>query len=275
MELSMKPVTLAVAPNGAFKTKTDHPKLPMTQQELVEAAVACRDAGAAMIHLHVRDSNGVHLLDEHAYVAATAAIRRAVGRDMVIQITSEAAGRYKRQEQMAVVRATKPEAVSVALREIVPDSAAETDAADFYRWLHGTGTLVQTILFSPDEVSRYRELRQRGILGGGNDFLLFVLGRYTPGQKSTPADLLPFLSALRDDVPCPWAMCAFGQREHACAITAAALGGHVRVGFENNLHQPDGTLAGDNAVQIQRAADGVRSLGLGLGGADDLRGLYS
>jgi len=273
MEFNIKPVTLSVAPNGAYKTKKDHPKLPMTPQELAEAAAASRDAGAAMIHLHVRDSDGAHLLDEHAYAVATTAIRNAVGSDIVIQITSEAAGRYQRQEQMAVVRATKPEAVSVALREMVPDPAAETDAADFYRWLRRSGTLVQTILFSSDEVIRYRELRERGIFGDGKDFLLFVLGRYTPGQQSAPADLLPFLSILRDDVP--WAMCAFGQREHACAITAAALGGHVRVGFENNLVQPDGTLAADNAVQVRRVADGVRSLGLRLGSADDLRSLYS
>ncbi|OGA42483.1 MAG: class III aminotransferase [Betaproteobacteria bacterium RIFCSPLOWO2_12_FULL_63_13] len=273
MEFSSKPVTLSVAPNGAFKTKKDHPNLPTTPAELAETAAACCDAGAAMIHLHVRDRDGVHLLDQHAYAVATAAIRGAVGHGIVIQITSEAAGRYQRHEQMAVVRATKPEAVSIAMREIVPDSAAETEAEGFYRWLRSNGTLVQTILFSSDEVSRYYELRERGVFGDGKDFPLFVLGRYTPGQMSAPADLLPFLSVFRNDVS--WAMCAFGRREHACAITAAALGGHVRVGFENNLTQPDGTLAADNAAQVRRVADGVGALGLRLGNANDLRALYS
>ena len=102
MQSVTKPVTLCVAPNGAYKTKKDHPKLPMTAKELAETAAACRDAGAAMIHLHVRDHDGVHLLDEHAYRAAMAAVTRAVGRNMVVQITCEAGGRYNRHEQMAV-----------------------------------------------------------------------------------------------------------------------------------------------------------------------------
>ena len=273
MEATSKPVTLCVAPNGAYKTKKDHAKLPITAKELAETAAACRDAGAAMIHLHVRDRDGVHLLDEHAYRMAIAAVTKAVGRDVVVQITCEAGGRYDRHEQMAVVRAVAPEAVSIALREIVPDSAAEADAAGFYNWLRGEGALIQTILFTPEEVTRYYDLRERGVLGEGKDFLLFVLGRYTAGQVSAPSDLLPFLSVFRGDVP--WAMCAFGRQEHACAVTAAALGGHVRVGFENNLYASDGSIAADNSVLVRQAADGVRFLARPLGTAEDLRQLYS
>lgn len=273
METILRPVTISVAPNGAYKTKKDHPKLPMTAKELAETAAACRDAGAAMIHLHVRDPDGVHLLDEHAYRTATAAVTRAVGRDLVVQITSEAGGRYNRHQQMAVVRAVAPEAVSISLREIVPDAAAEGDAASFYAGLRGEGIFIQTILFTPEEVARYYDLRERGVLGEGKDFLLFVLGRYTPGQVSVPADLLPFLSVFRGDVP--WAMCAFGRHEHACALTAAALGGHVRVGFENNLHTSDGSVAADNSVLVGQAADGARFLARPIGTAEALRGLYS
>ena len=273
MQAPLKPVTISVAPNGAYKSKKDHPKLPMTAKELAETAAACREAGAAMIHLHVRDHDGVHLLDEHAYRTATAAVTRAVGRDMVVQITSEAGGRYNRHQQMAVVRAVAPEAVSMALREIVPDASAESDAAGFYNWLRSEAVLIQTILFTPEEVARFYDLRERGVLGDGKDFLLFVLGRYTPGQVSAPSDLLPFLSVFRGDVP--WAMCAFGRQEHACAVTAAALGGHVRVGFENNLYASDGSIAADNSVLVRQAANGVRFLARPLGSAEDLRQLYS
>jgi uncharacterized protein (DUF849 family) len=192
---------------------------------------------------------------------------------MVVQITCEAGGRYNRHEQMGVVRAVVPEAVSIALREIVPDAAAEGDAASFYAGLRSQGTFLQTILFTPEEVTRYYDLRERGVLGEGKDFLLFVLGRYTPGQVSAPSDLLPFQSVFRGDVP--WAMCAFGRQEHACAVTAAALGGHVRVGFENNLYASDGSIAADNSVLVRKAADGVRFLARPLGTAADLRELYS
>jgi uncharacterized protein (DUF849 family) len=272
MEPIWPPLILAVAPNGAYKTKKDHPKLPMTQKELVETAAACRDAGAAMIHLHVRDHDGVHLLDEHAYRTAIGAITKAVGRSMVVQITTEAARRYQRLEQIAVLRAVAPEAVSLALREIVPDAAAESDAAELYTWLRRERIMVQMILYTPEEVARYRDLRARGIFGEGVDFLMFVLGRYTEGQVSEPRDLLPFVSAYQGDMP--WAMCAFGRRESACAMTAAALGGHVRVGFENNLFLPDGSIAPDNAAPVRLAAEGVRLIGRPLGSAEDLRALH-
>lgn len=273
MDTAWPPVIIGVAPNGAYKTKKDHPRLPMTPKELAETAAACRDAGAAMIHLHVRDHDGVHLLDEHAYRTATAAVGAAVGKDMVVQITSEAGGRYRRHEQMAVVRAVVPEAVSLALREIVPDAAAEPEAAEFFAWLRRERILVQPIVFSPEELARYYDLRRRGVLGEGRDFLLFVLGRYTKVQVSSPSDLLPYLSVYRGDAP--WSMCAFGPLEHACAVTSAALGGHVRVGFENNLYVSNGAVAPDNAALVRQAAEGARFLARAIGTAEDFRSLYA
>ena len=86
---SFPPVFLAVAPNGARKTKADHPALPITPAELAATAAACAEAGAAMIHLHVRDADQRHSLDVEAYRAAIAAVRSAVGEDLVIQATSE------------------------------------------------------------------------------------------------------------------------------------------------------------------------------------------
>jgi 3-keto-5-aminohexanoate cleavage enzyme len=102
---------------------------------------------------------------------------------------------------------------------------------------------------------------------------LFVLGRYTQGQQSSPNDLLPFLNAWALDLP--WALCAFGRREAACAITAACLGGHVRVGFENNLYLSDGTLAPDNAALVRGVADVARSLGLVVATPDEATHLFS
>jgi uncharacterized protein (DUF849 family) len=267
------PLVLAVAPNGAYKSARDHPRVPVTREEIVADAIACRDAGAALFHLHVRDGEGRHLLDAQAYRDTTEAIRRAVGRTLVVQITTEAAGRYARAAQVAVVREVRPEAVSIALRELVPDAAAEAEARAFLAWLRAENVMPQYILYSPDEVVRYSELSARGVVPDGRDFLLFVLGRYTAGQLSEPADLLPFLQA--HDGTTPWAVCAFGPREAACAMTAAALGGHVRVGFENNLQLPDGTLAPDNAALVRNAATGVATIGRRLATADDVREMFA
>lgn len=267
-----QPLIIAVAPSGARRTKKDHARLPITPEELAETAAACQAQGAAMLHLHVRDSDGAHLLDAHAYRAAISAIGKAVGRKLVLQITTEAVGRYRPGEQMSVVRAVLPEAVSLALKEIVPDASAEKEAADFFAWLRRERIMAQIVLYSPEELTRYYDLRNRGVIAEGPDFLLFVLGRYTQGQRSAPADLLPFL-AVHAGTP-PWAMCAFGALENACAVTAAALGGHVRVGFENNLLLADGAIAPDNAALVRQVAEGARQLARPLGNAEDLRALY-
>ena len=88
-----RPVLITVAPNGARKLKQDHPQLPLTADELGETAAACSAAGAAMLHLHVRDKNFAHSLDPERYRAAINQIRQAAGPDLIIQITTEAVGR--------------------------------------------------------------------------------------------------------------------------------------------------------------------------------------
>jgi uncharacterized protein (DUF849 family) len=90
-------------------------------------------------------------------------------------------------------------------------------------------------------------------------FALFVLGRYGDQTEAQPRDVLPFLAA--HDADCPWAVCAFGPREGACVLTAAGLGGHVRVGFENNLRLADGRLATSNAELVAQVTAGARLLG--------------
>jgi len=253
------PMVVMVAPNGARLTKSDHPAIPLTAKEIAATAAACRDAGAAMLHLHVRDHAGGHLLDADAYRDAITAVRRAVGPDMIIQITTDSLGMYAPEEQMAVVREVHPEAVSLALKEIVPDPGHESAAAEFLAWLADEGTMVQFILYSPQGVTRFQELRRRGMVPGDQHFLLFVLGRYTLGQTSVPADLLPFL--MVHDHRDAWALCAFGPRESACALTAAALGGHTRVGFENNVLLSDGSRAPNNKALVDQLIAGARLIG--------------
>ena len=110
---------------------------------------------------------------------------------------------------------------------------------------------------------------ERGIVPGRRHSVLFVLGRYTKNQESMPADLLPFLAA--NAAGHSWSLCAFGRREAACATAAAALGGHARVGFENNLLLPDGSQAPDNAALIACTAGLAGGLGRALADADSAR----
>ncbi len=264
------PLIVTVAPTGAHKTKADHPALPMTADEIAATAAACHEAGAAMIHLHVRDREGGHTLDAEIYRDVIAAVRREAGDDFVVQVTSEAAGRYTREQQMAMVRDLRPEAVSLVLREFAPDGDAdEREAAAFFAWLVRERIAPQFVLFTPDEVERFAALCRRGVIPGDRQFLLFVLGRYRAGKTSEPRDLMPFVAA--HDGASPWAACAFGARESACVLTAAALGGHVRVGFENNFHLSDRSLAADNAALVAQARAGAALLGRSVADARTTR----
>lgn len=253
-------VAIAVAPNGGRRTKADHPAIPLTPAELAYAAAECLDAGAAMIHVHVRRPDGRHLLEADAYRQATDAIRAAVGDRLVIQITTEALGIYSPAEQIAVLKAVRPEAASLALRELVPDDSAEPAFAELLGWMEREQVLPQIILYDPAEAIRLAAMIRRGLVPWPDIPVLYVLGRYTVSQTSRPADLLPFLAP---DAPrfADWSVCAFGRHEAACVTAAALLGGHVRVGFENNLHLPDGSLAPSNAALVASVAAGLRTLG--------------
>ncbi len=263
------PLIVTVAPNGAYKQPIDHPAVPITPETLAHTAKVCRDAGAAMLHMHIRDNAGRHSLDVAGYREAERIVRAAVGRGMVIQITSEAAGIYQAPEQISIVEALQPEAVSIGLREIDQAEIGETGLGCFLNGLARRNVMVQIILYDERDLLRWQDLRQRGVVQEAPWFLLFVLGRYSAGQKSSPRDLLPFLN--RHDGPEPWAVCAFGAAENTCIATAAAFGGHARVGFENNLLCKDGNTAPDNMALVMQATHTAAALGRPLATADDVR----
>lgn len=263
------PVLLAVAPNGARRLKADHPAIPLTATELGREAARCRVAGAAMIHLHVRDRDGGHSLDVELYRQAIAEVRREAGTELLIQATTEAVGIYRPGEQMAAMDGLQPEAFSVAVREVLATADDESAGAAFVERHASRGCLIQYILYDTADMARFDELIARGLIPTEGASVIFPLGRYAVGQQSGPADLLPFLAAWRHDLP--WMVCAFGRREAACAITAAGLGGHVRIGFENNMQMPDGRTATDNAELVACVASAAGQLGLPLASTADAR----
>ena len=263
------PFIVMCAPNGARKTRDDHRELPISAGELAECAASILDAGASMLHVHVRDDAGGHSLDVDRYRTAVDAIQARVGDGLVIQVTTESCGIYAPEQQMQVVRELKPEAVSVALREICPDASAESGAADFYGWMQGEGVMAQHILYSADEVRRFAGLCQGGVIPDKRPFVLLVLGRYSDDLVGDPAELDAMLAVLSKDVA--WAVCCFGKTEQDAVRKAAVSGGHARVGFENNLQLPDGRTAPDNAALVALAVRSARECERPVATADDVR----
>jgi len=260
------------APNGARKTKDDHPALPVTPAELGACASAILEAGACIMHTHVRDERGGHSLAVDRYRAATAAIRKAIGNRLVVQVTTEACGIYRPEQQMAMVRELRPEAVSLALREFCADRAAEIEAARFYAWLHSERIMVQHILYTAEEVRRFEALREDGVIAEERPFVLFVLGRYSNSLEGDIAELPAFIDAAAMDTV--WAVCSFGPTEHAATQAAARLGGHARVGFENNMIAGDGSVASDNAALVRAAVIAGHAAGRPPASAADVRACF-
>ncbi len=238
-----------VAPNGARLTKADHPALPITIDEIVTCALACRAAGADGLHAHVRDAQQRHVLDAGLYAELLAELgRRAPG--FYVQVTSEAAGAFTPAEQRRLVQDLRPEAVSVALREIT----AKQDAAvtkSFFAMCDEADIDVQHILYDEADVAHLARLVAQHDVPRAGLKALIVLGRYTTGQTSAPEDVAGLAENLKSALPSvDWSACAFGQQETACLIEAMRHGGKARIGFENNRLNADGSVAADNAERV-------------------------
>lgn len=246
------PALVAVAPNGARLSKSDHPEIPLTPTELAREAIRCRDAGAGLIHLHGRDDAGRRSLSPDRVRPAYDAVRESVGDTMIVQITTEDVGRNGPAEQMTVVRAIKPYTASFALRELIPDEANEDAARDFFGWIADAEILLQFILYNRADALTLRRLIARKVIPLGRPPVLFVFGRNRQELHADIAELGGFRTAWLQEGH--WSVCAFGVAETAVAAAALEAGGHVLIGFENNRHRPDGTLARSNAEQVQRIA---------------------
>jgi 3-keto-5-aminohexanoate cleavage enzyme len=263
---------IAVAPNGARRDKNHHSTLPITPDELAQTALTCLEAGASMIHLHVRDGQNKHSISSQHYLPAIKAIRATVGQKMLIQVTSEAAGIFSRHQQMEAMLELMPDSVSIALRELVPDAGAEEEANAFFSRLDEAGTLIQYIIYSPEELQRYHALCTSGVIPRQQHLLLFVLGRYSE-KLASESDLDDFIADYKGEAE--WMCCAFGKNEEAIMRRAAQLGGHARVGFENNLQRQDGSLVTDNSELVSITATNAIGSGRTLATASQGRALYS
>ncbi|MBV6656427.1 MAG: 3-keto-5-aminohexanoate cleavage protein [Devosiaceae bacterium] len=253
-----------VAPNGARRTRADHPALPVTHAQIVEATVAAHHAGAQVAHVHVRDEAGTHVLDADRYRRLVDAVGEQAP-DLLVQVTTEAVGRYTPGEQRALVRELRPRAVSIAYQELFSVAGSDELARnrDFLAWAEVKGIAIQWILYAPGQLDQLALHISAGVAPPPKA-LLFVLGRYSEGEQSDPQDLVGFVSAhqsnpLLSDVP--WSVCAFGQAETDCLGAALLLGGDVRVGFENSLWHADGTMAANNADRVAAIASLARAMG--------------
>ncbi|WP_179188275.1 3-keto-5-aminohexanoate cleavage protein [Kiloniella majae] len=271
----MSPTILMAAPNGARKTRSDHPNLPVTVPQIIDEAIACQKVGAAMAHLHVRDQDQQHVLDAGLYTEVLSGIKESIGSDLLVQITTEAVGRFSPQEQANCVKSVKPEAVSVALKEMMPEGG-EAYGSEFYHWAQEASVHIQHILYDEKDFNRFLHLSKKGLIPAAQPSLLFVLGRYASDNLGKVEELALFLKIKQDPETLdlgPWFVCAFGHDEARCASEAIADGGHARVGFENNSHLKSGKEAISTAEIIAQTREDVLAMGKTIATAQEARKL--
>lgn len=239
-----------VAPNGARHTKADHPALPVTLAESIEAAKTCFAAGADGLHLHLRDKDGQHLLDHGLYREAVQELAQTIPK-MTVQITTEAVGIYKPTAQMEVALKSGAELVSASVRELTTGQNPK-DTKAFYQNAADQGIHIQHILYDLSDLLTLKSVLPKPLFAANNLQLLFVLGRYGAPDSSRPKMLDPYLHQMQQDNISPdWATCAFGTAETACLLYTHQKGGKIRVGFENSFWNDDKTLAKDNAERVR------------------------
>ena len=214
----------------------DHPRLPLTPASS-RCAPTMPAAGASMLHVHVRDAAGRHSLEADDYRAAIEAIRARVGDALLLQLTSEAGGRYAPAEQMrARAGARAASAVSLAMRELLRDPALDAErGARLVAELAARQALMQYIVYGAEDLARCIELHADGAIPQRVPNVLFVLGAYVEQRAGRPAELLPMLAAA---LPAgwPWSACAFGATELALRRQRRAAGRPCAASaFENNI----------------------------------------
>ena len=211
-----------VAPNGARRTKADHPRLPITIDEIVSETKACLLAGATGLHAHVRDDEGRHSLDPGRYRELLSALRRDVPK-MRVQVTTESAGVYSPADQRALLRQLRPSSASVAIREMLADGD-ELAARNCYHDAAEAGTEIQHILYDNNDLLLLKRAVTSGTVPASGLLSLLVLGRYDLQSPARLGQLAPRQELLATELPAAadHAVCAFGPAETEILLTVPA-----------------------------------------------------
>lgn len=256
----MSGTLITVAPTGAETAKADAPTLPTTLEELVETAVACQAAGAALIHVHVRDAEHRPSLDPVLLREAVAALREAT--DLVVQLSTGGGVHDGLEPRLAVLDAD-PDSCSLTCGTLNFGDEVFLNPWGFmvqlYRAAQEREVVPEFELFDLGHVATLRRLLDTcGPPFGAGVHVDFVTG-VPGGMPATAQALLAGVAMLPDEVT-SWSATGVGRGHLAVAAIALAAGGHLRVGMEDTVTFAKGRPVRHNAELVTRAADLARLL---------------
>ncbi|HEY9898388.1 MAG TPA: 3-keto-5-aminohexanoate cleavage protein [Pantanalinema sp.] len=248
------PLIITCCPVGAEITRAQHPGFPYTPHEIAREAIGAVKAGAAIVHLHVREDDGTPSQDPARFAETIRLIKAEV--DCIIQISTGGAVTATVDDRLKPVRELDPtpEMASLTMGTVNfgdevfwnPPSLIETFAGEFTR----RGIKPELEIFEPGMIASATKLLKKGILQGPLHFD-FVLG--VPGASpGTPRALMHMIEQIPADAT--WTVAGVGAAQLTLGMIAIAMGGHVRAGFEDNLYYRKGELAESNAQLVARMA---------------------
>jgi 3-keto-5-aminohexanoate cleavage enzyme len=249
----MDKLIITVAGVGAETTRDAQPALPVTAAEIGADAARCREAGAAMYHLHVRDAEANPTQAKEVFAAAIEAIRERT--DIIIQTSTGGAMGMTADERLQPLE-LGPEMASLTTGTAnFGDDVFFNDTAlmsEFYQRMQKKGVRPEFEIFEAGQIDNALRLVKQFGPAGPLMHWDFVLG--VPGSMTGEPRNLMFLVDRIPKEGSTWTCTGIGRWHMPVAMTALALGGNVRLGFEDNIFLHKGVLAKENAQLVGRVA---------------------
>jgi len=244
---------ITVAPTGAESEKSAVPALPVTLEELVTTAKECQAAGAAVVHVHIRDAEARPTLDLSRLKDTVAALRE--GTDLIVQLSTGGAVTDGFDSRLAVLDAA-PDACSLTCGTVNFGDEVFSNPYPFIRDLYARtrelGVVPEFELFDFGHIATlHRLLAGHGAPHGGHVHCDLVMG-VPGGMPGDAATLTQAVSALPDGAT--WSATGIGRTTLPVMFAALAAGGHLRVGMEDTVSLARGRPVTGNAELVERAA---------------------
>lgn len=255
----MEKLIITTAICGAEVTKEDNPDLPVTPAELAEAALEAEEAGASIIHLHVRDEDGNPTQSKEVF-KETIGLMKEKGVKAIIQPSTGGAAGMTWQERIQPVYLHPEMATLDCGTTNFGDDIFVNDLPlmrNFAREMQKLNILPELECFEPGHIYNALQLKKEGLLTGHLHFDL-VLG--VPGATKASLKNLLFMVELLP-AEATWTVAGVGRHQLPLAVHSILMGGHVRVGFEDNIYYTRGVLAESNAQLAARIVRLAKELG--------------
>jgi len=264
----MEKLIITAALTGAEVTKEIQPNLPLTPEEIGIESKACFDAGASIVHIHARDDQGEPTQGYEVYKKIKEAVEKRS--NIIFQPSTGGAVWHTPEERLQPVE-LKPEmaTLSTGTTNFGADVFMNTEEyiEKFAKKMQSLGVKPEIEVFERGMINNALRLVKKGLINGPLHFD-FVLG--VPGAcPGTPEDLMHMLRFIPEDAT--WTVAGIGRHELPLATMAIILGGHVRVGFEDNVYYSKGVLAKSNAQLVERIVRIAEELGREVATPDEAR----